>query len=379
MERFIFERYFFNETISMNILFFTESGLGISALATDQICELKKQNNHTFGAVSSMEQEPGLINKMINSNIGLLKLPGLESHKNLRKHIYSVKQFVKQRNIDIIHVQTNWELVLCFFVQILLLFSHKLQIIYTVHAFRHNKRFQKYIALFVINILLFFMANRVICTCKYTKKLFPLVRSKTFLIPLGIDDSYFSDRREVAHDAGVSLIFPAQFREGKRQDMIVRAFAKYVSKSGDKDSVVILPGEGPMKGRVKELAVSLGIGDRVIMPGHCSKAQVRELYSKVTIAVVSSNRETFGQSIVEPYVLGKVVISTPVGIAPELIDGHEGGFIFRTEYELCEILCRLAKHPELIDSIGKGNFDKRMRFSWQHITAQYLDALRDLL
>ena len=95
--------------------------------------------------------------------------------------------------------------------------------------------------------------------------------------------------------------------------------------------------------------------------------------------MVSSNRETFGQSIVEPYVMGKVLISTPVGIAPELLDGHEGGFIFRTEDELCEILCRLAKHPEEIGRIGKGNFENRMMFSWQQITSQYLDILRDLL
>ena len=115
------------------------------------------------------------------------------------------------------------------------------------------------------------------------------------------------------------------------------------------------------------------------MPGHCSKAEVRELYRRVNIAVVSSNRETFGQSIVEPYVMGKVVLSTSVGIAPELLDGHEGGFIFRTEDELCEVLCHLADHPEEIERIGKGNFENRMRFSWQQITSQYLDILRDLL
>lgn len=363
----------------MNILFFTESGMGISALATDQICNLKIQNCNTFGVVSSLEQENGLIDRVVNAHIPVLKLNGLESHASPWQHFKQLKEFVVAHDIDVIHVHTNWELSLCYAVRISLLRWKRVKLVYTVHAFRHNHWFKRRLALLLMNPMLCLMADRVMCSCKYTSGVFPMVRHKSSVIPLGVDDSYFSECREVAQDAGISLIFPAQFRKGKRQDMIVRAFAKYVSKSGDKDSVVILPGEGPLKGRVKELAVSLGIGDRVIMPGHCSKAQVRELYRRVNIAVVSSNRETFGQSIVEPYVLGKVVISTPVGIAPELIDGHEGGFIFQTEDELCEILCRLAKHPELIDSIGKGNFDKRMRFSWQHITTKYLDALRNLL
>ena len=363
----------------MNILFFTESGIGISALATDQICNLKIQNDQTFGVVSSLEQENGLIDRIRKAQIPILNLQKLEYHATPRQHIKQLREYVVANDIDIIHVQTNWELALCYAVKLALLGRRRVKLVYTVHAFRHNIRYKRCLALILLNPILCLMADRVICSCRYTSGVFPMVWHKSSIIPLGVDDGYFSECREVARDAGVSLIFPAQFREGKRQDMIVRAFAKYVAKSGDSDSVVILPGEGPLRDQVKQLASSLGIGDRVIMPGHCSKAQVRELYRRVNIAVVSSNRETFGQAIVEPYVMGKVLISTPVGIAPELLDGHEGGFIFRTEDELCEILCHLADHPEEIERIGKGNFENRMRFSWQQITSQYLDILRDLL
>ena len=363
----------------MNILFFTESGIGISALATDQICNLKIQNDQTFGVISSLEQENGLIDRVREAQIPILNLQKLEYHATPRQHIKQLREYVVANDIDIIHVQTNWELALCYAVKLSLLGRRRVKLVYTVHGFRHNSRHKRWLALLLLNPILCLMADRVICSCKYTRDVFPLARYKTSLLPLGIDDGYFSDEWEYARDAHLSLIFPAQFREGKRQDMIVRAFAKYVAKSGDSDSVVILPGEGPLRDQVKQLVSSLGIGDRVIMPGHCSKVEVKELYRRVNIAVVSSNREAFGQSIVEPYVMGKVVLSTSVGIAPELLDGHEGGFIFRTEDELCEVLCHLADHPEEIERIGKGNFENRIRFSWQQITSQYLDILRDLL
>lgn len=363
----------------MNILFFTESGLGIGALVTDQICELKKLHPKTFGVVSSKEQEEGLIKRMEEACIPLLHLKGLESHADFWLHVKLLRKYIIDNEIDIIHTQTNWELVMSYVVRLSLLFTHKLKLVYTVHAFRNNSQYKKYIVLLIINLLLLLLSDRVICTCQYTQRLFPLVKYKISLIPLGIDARFFTEKWEYIKDACLSMMFPAQFRVGKQQDMIIKAFAKYVNKTGDVLSVVILPGEGPLLKKMKELAYSLGIGERVKMPGHCKKEEICNMFSKVNIAVISSNNETFGQCIVEPFVMGKLILSTPVGIAPELIANGEGGYIFKNEDDLCNILCEIRENKDIIGQIGMKNYKNRMRFSWGVITKTYIEELQNFV
>lgn len=363
----------------MNILFFTESGLGVGALVVDQISELKRQNANTYGVVSSLEQEEGLIRRMEREGIELLRLEGLESHQNFWTHLDKLIKFSKTHAIEVIHVQTNWELMLSFAAKLALRFQSNPKIVYTVHAFRHNSPYKKYIALCIINVLLFLFANRVICTCEYTKKLFRLVGYKTKLLPLGIDERFFSEEHTFAECAGLSLMFPAQFRFGKQQDMIIKAFAWYVQKCQDRVSQLILPGEGPLRKEMEKLAKELGLEGRVLFPGHCKKDEVKRLFGKVNIAVISSNSETFGQCIVEPYVMGKAILSTPVGIAPELIKDGVNGYIFHNAEELCNILCRLSKDESLVKKMGVTNFDDSSRFAWQTITKDYLQDLEQML
>lgn len=127
------------------------------------------------------------------------------------------------------------------------------------------------------------------------------------------------------------MIFPAQFRHGKNQDVIIRAFAKHIKQTNDGDSRLILPGAGDLLNEMKRLADSLGISNRVEFPGLLSKEDIRQLYLKSNIGIVSSNSETFGQSIVEPFVLGRCVISRPVGIANDIIQNGVNGYIYNHE------------------------------------------------
>ena len=114
----------------MNILFFTESGLGVGALVVDQISELKRQNANTYGVVSSLEQEEGLIRRMEREGIELLRLEGLESHQNFWTHLDKLIKFSKTHAIEVIHVQTNWELMLSFAAKLALLFQSNPKIVY---------------------------------------------------------------------------------------------------------------------------------------------------------------------------------------------------------------------------------------------------------
>lgn len=81
-------------------------------------------------------------------------------------------------------------------------------------------------------------------------------------------------------------------------------------------------------GRYEKIGLCIISARSYFFPGLCSKRQTKELYLQSNIGIVSSNSETFGQSIVEPFVLGRCILTTAVGVAPDIIaTGKMGSFL----------------------------------------------------
>ena len=62
----------------------------------------------------------------------------------------------------------------------------------------------------------------------YLRKKFKLLSYKIELLPLGVSTSFFSGNYCPLPQNGLQMIFPAQFRHGKNQDIIIRAFAEHI-------------------------------------------------------------------------------------------------------------------------------------------------------
>lgn len=358
-----------------NLLFFTSDfSIGISSLLTDQLIALNKSNINVIGIGGENEQEQGLRNMIQSENIRLEIIEGLDKHDNFNLLANKIKRIIVNENIDIVHVQNNWQLALVYFVKTKLFFKKNFEIIYTIHGFRHNHPLKSKLAQVVIGSALFLGANHIICMTKYLKNKFRILSYKINLLPLGVKNDYFLDSFVSPNIDSLRLIFPAQFRRGKNQDKIIRAFAEFLNFTKDKKAVLTLPGNGPTLEEMKSLAKDLHISVQVNFPGFVSKDEIRNLYLDHNVAIVSSNSETFGQSIVEPFVLGRCVLSTPVGIAPEIIINGENGFIFKNESELTERLIDLNKNKSLLISMGRNNYELRNQFKWETITQQYKET-----
>lgn len=360
-----------------NLLFFaSDFKIGLSSLLTDQLISIHKSGINVYAVAGENQQEEGNIERINDRFIPIQRIIGLDAHKDFFKLVSSVKDVIFKKNIDIVHVQNNWQLAICACVLLLSFTQRRFEIVYTIHGFRNNKRIKSMLAQLVIGSALFLFANHIICMTKFVKSKFKLLSYKIKLIPLGISDDFFLDDFDNPNVSALNLIFPAQFRPGKNQDLLIRAFAKYIRITGDDRSTLTLPGCGIMLDKMKSLAIDLGIEKQVFFPGLISRNDVKKLYLDNNIAVVASNSETFGQSIVEPFVLGRCVISTPVGIAPELLAMGINGFIFENEEELTTLLCNISKDKNVLSKIGKTNFMNREKFSWESITKQYIEQFR---
>ena len=365
----------------MNKLLFFASDfrIGLSALLTDELIAFYQYGIDIVAIFGENEQEPGLTEKVRSKNIPFNRITGLDCHANFRMLAEKIKEIIIENNIHIVHVQNNWQLALVAYVKYKLLFKRNIRIVYTLHGFRNNSLWKSYIARLIIGSALFLFADRIICMCSYLKRKFGLLSYKIELLPLGVPASFFTEELQPLPQNGLQMIFPAQFRHGKNQDVIIRAFAEHIKRTKDDNSRLVLPGAGDLLNEMKKLVESLGLSDQVEFPGLLSKEDIRQLYFKSNIGIVSSNSETFGQSIVEPFVLGRCVISRPVGIANDIIRNGVNGYIYNHEKELTEIFDNLYAHQELICQIGENNFRERNLFNWERISRVYKEKILSLV
>jgi glycosyltransferase involved in cell wall biosynthesis len=104
----------------------------------------------------------------------------------------------------------------------------------------------------------------------------------------------------------------------KRFDILLEAFAQ----SADKSSTLTIVGDGPLRNSLKRLAGSLGIADRVDMPGFAD--DLIPWLRKSDLFVLSSDYEGLPAVVIEALACGVPVVATnSFESAGELLGGLE--------------------------------------------------------
>ena len=361
----------------MRLLFFaSDYKIGLSAVLVDQLIALNKKEVLSVCAVAGeKEQEFGLTQKLQDLHIRIKRIPGLDKHAGFFKLVASIVKMIDEENIEIVHVQNNWQLALVAFAKYFSIKFNRIKIIYTIHGFRNNHPVKSFLARIIIGLCLYLFAGKIIYMSEYVRKKFALLSFKMEKIYLGIEDSFF-DREENDIDCKrLKMVFPAQFRPGKNQDMIIKAFSRYIKESGDKEAELYLPGSGELKEGYEKLVNELGADDQVFFQGQLLKKEIKDLYRYCNTGIVASNSETFGQSIAEPFVLGRCILTRSVGVAPEIIEEGVNGFYFNSENELVNIFFHLSKSKAKIAEAGNINFMQRDLFSWENHSRKYIDLI----
>ena len=110
--------------------------------------------------------------------------------------------------------------------------------------------------------------------------------------------------------------------EIKNYAALLSAFAEVLGDVREAHLVIVGPGD---TGPLIELAGRLGIAGRVTLTG--PRVDVPQLLAAFDVFVHPALAESFGMVIVEAMALAKPVVSTPVGIAPEVITDGETGVL----------------------------------------------------
>lgn len=108
----------------------------------------------------------------------------------------------------------------------------------------------------------------------------------------------------------------------KNYPALLTAFAAALAEV--REARLLIVGQGDM-GPLTKQAQNLGVADRVLLSG--PRNDIRDVLAAMDVFVHPAIAESFGMVIIEAMAMARPVLSTPVGIAPEVIAQEETGLL----------------------------------------------------
>ncbi|HXJ06517.1 MAG TPA: glycosyltransferase family 4 protein [Candidatus Acidoferrum sp.] len=186
---------------------------------------------------------------------------------------------------------------------------------------------------------LFRLADQVIVPSSGARDLMVslgLPADRVTLTPYSVDNDWWMkqsatvDRTAVRGSWGASaadavILFCAKLQPWKRPGDLLRAFAEAQLA----DALLVIAGEGPLRGELESQAEALGMGKRVRILGFVNQSQLPAVYASADLMVLPSEYEPFAVVVNEAMCCGcPVAASDRVGAARDLVAPVRREFVF---------------------------------------------------
>jgi glycosyltransferase involved in cell wall biosynthesis len=179
---------------------------------------------------------------------------------------------------------------------------------------------------------------------------------------------------------GTVLVYVGRFTAAKRLDRLIQAFARARRRLAEPVGLVLVGGHpGEWEGEhPAEIVVRRGVSG-VFLAGWHSQQELPEFYSAADAVVLASEREQFGQVLVEGTACGLPAVATRSPGSTEIIeDGRTGWLVDSGEADLAAALTEAVEDAAERKRRGRAARDAvGERFAWPNVAAQLAAALED--
>ena len=231
-------------------------------------------------------------------------------------------------------------------------------------------------------------ANHVVATC--SDEVFELVRlgadrNRVSVVPCGVDVDFFrpDGPADPRREGLARVVVVTRLVERKGVGNVIAAIADVpgvelvVAGGGDE----FLEGD-PEARRLRALARSLGVTDRVHLLGRVVRERVPELLRSADVVVCAPWYEPFGMVPLEAMACGRPLVASAVGgLIDTVVHGVTGLHVPpRRPDRIAQALRLLLADSGLRARLGAAGVERaRTRYSWQRVADGTLGVYHDLL
>ncbi|MEA5390141.1 glycosyltransferase family 4 protein [Cyanobium gracile UHCC 0139] len=213
--------------------------------------------------------------------------------------------------------------------------------------------------------------------CERIEEHYGVPAGRLRLVPEGINTGLWNPAAEdTAPREPHTVLCVARQYPRKRVGDLITAFQSVQQRLPSARLVVI--GDGPEHGTLRELVERLGLGKVVQLLGALpDDATVREWYRRSAVFCLPSIQEGFGIVFLEAMASGLPVVSTKATAIPEVVPHGQAGLLVppRDPAALAEALLKLLTNPELQGRCRAFGREHVGPFSWDRVAERFLEAV----
>jgi glycosyltransferase involved in cell wall biosynthesis len=189
------------------------------------------------------------------------------------------------------------------------------------------------------------------------------------------------DRARVAARYGLArpyVLYVGGWERRKNVPFLVRGFAA-AGPELEGVELVLAGGRDDQRGALRDLAGSLGVGDRVRLLGWVGDAELPALYAGATCFVYPSEYEGFGLQLCEAMAAGCPVLAADATSLPEVLGPGGETFDLGSPAALAGLLRRVTSDPAFRADLSRRARLRSADFSWRRTAEATAAVYRELV
>jgi glycosyltransferase involved in cell wall biosynthesis len=176
-------------------------------------------------------------------------------------------------------------------------------------------------------------------------------------------------------DSPLELLTVATVNAGKGHESLLDALSTVNDSAWHLTCAGSLTRDPVTAARVRTAAARLGLQDRVSFVGELDAAALAACYDRADVAVLATQRETYGMAVAEALAHGLPMIATTTGAIPDLVGGDAGLLVpVGDTAALADALARVLGDASLRARLAEGARRRREHLPTWHDAARRLAA-----
>lgn len=176
-----------------------------------------------------------------------------------------------------------------------------------------------------------------------------------------------------------NYLYVGHLEKVKRVDLILRALAAATGNLPDNWNLNIV-GDGPEEFSIKRLAKQLGLEDRIHFRGRIKWGDsLFNIYRQAHLLLVTSLTESGPRVIIEAMASGLPVLSTPVGLATDVLDMRMIVKSWKVS-AWAQAISVIANNPDMLNSMARRNSERSRDFDFRILDSRrrsfYAEAIQ---